>query len=352
MLLVGSRKNGFLKRAWHYRSHSWEVRTAGEDLMRMCKGDQQICVSVTALLPLSKCSRNASIETGDLCKCILHPTMGNNILNSRAIESNLYKPFKHVLVDLFLLQMPRDKLVAEVAVVRDAHVRVDVVVWPPAEIWFKKRFVPEQREEVGGEVLRVIKVPGVNEGAGREDLGIVHAAHENRDCVQLQRIENLDSIYVTSIWNTIRKDDLLCDIVFAQGILEGDVKPVVLVDHFEARVLMKGVLMAHILVSSTRFWPTVANNVHPNELLEPEHIFHPAIEVVAVRHKPCNRGRKLSSPDPILRKKLSSGFPWLLAVHSHHLLRGEGPLPSLHQAVPRHNVRVLPKRHCPVNDPS
>ena len=100
----------------------------------MCKGDQQICVSVTALLPLSKCSRNASIETGDLCKCILHPTMGNNILNSRAIESNLYKPFKHVLVDLFLLQMTRDKLIAEVAVVRDAHVRVDVVVWPPAEI--------------------------------------------------------------------------------------------------------------------------------------------------------------------------------------------------------------------------
>ena len=247
--------------------------------------------------------------------------------------------------------MPRDKLIAEVAVVRNAHVRVDVVVWPPAEVRFKQRLVPEQREEVGGEVLRVIEVPGVNERAGREDLRVVHATHENRDCVQLQRVENLDSIN-TNIQNTRRKDDLLCDIVFAQGILEGDVKPVVLVDHLEAGVLMKGVLMAHILVPSTRFWSTVANNVHPNELLEPEHIFHPAIEVVAVRHEPCNRRRELSSPDPILRKKVGSGFPWLLTVHSHHLRRGEGPLPSLHQTVPRHDVRVLPQCHCPVNDAS
>lgn len=47
---------------------------------------------------------------------------------------NLNKPFEHVLVHLPLFQISRDELITEVAVVRDAHVGVDVVVRPPAEI--------------------------------------------------------------------------------------------------------------------------------------------------------------------------------------------------------------------------
>ena len=107
-------------------------------------------------------------------------------------------------------EFPGHQLLTELAVVGDAGVAQDVVVRPPAEVRGEQLLVAEQRVEVRGEVLGRGVVARVDEGAGRQQPGVVGAPQQHGDRVQLQRVE-----------------DLLGDVVAAHRVLEAEVEPVV-----------------------------------------------------------------------------------------------------------------------------